>query len=309
MKIILDCDPGHDDAVAIILAASAISPLTIEAITTVAGNVEVEKNTLNALKVCDIIGLDVPVAQGAVRPLVKQPEIAEEIHGESGLDGPNLPATPERKAINQHAVDLIIDKLLTANEKLTLVLTGPLTNIALALIKEPKIKDNIEEIVLMGGGSYGNWTPAAEFNIYVDAEAAKVVFESGVPVRMFGLDITHQVLATDKTVTELKEMDHPVADFIAELFIFFIKAYKDHFDFNGGPVHDACTVAHLMDPAIFSFEHLHIDIETKGEHTYGMTVIDRDRVTGKEPNVCVATGLDENRFWSLFKNAIASYGN
>ncbi|MFC4401716.1 nucleoside hydrolase [Gracilibacillus xinjiangensis] len=309
MKFILDCDPGHDDAVAIILAASRINPHKIEAITTVAGNVEVEKNTLNALKVCDIIGLDVPVAQGAVRPLIKQSEIAKEIHGETGLDGPNLPDIPEKQAVKQHAVDLIIEKLLTTDEQITLVPTGPLTNIAMALMKEPEIKQNIKEIILMGGGSYGNWTPAAEFNIYVDGEAAKVVFESGIPIRMFGLDITHQVLATSETVNELRVMKNKVADFIAELFIFFIQAYKDHFDFDGGPIHDACTIAHLIDPTIFTFKHLHVDIETKGEHTYGMTVIDRHGVTGKQPNVFVATGFDEEKFWKMFKDAITSYGN
>lgn len=308
MKVILDCDPGHDDAIAIILAASRISPLELEAITTVAGNVEVEKNTLNALKVCDMIGLEsVPVAQGATGPLVRKAVIAEEIHGESGLDGPKLPRHPSKTAIDQHAVDLIIEKLLTTNEPITLIPTGPLTNIALALIKEPRIKNNIREIVLMGGGTFGNWTPAAEFNIYVDAEAAKVVFESGIPIKMFGLDVTHQVLATKQTVADLKSINHTIATFVSELLSFFIQAYKNQFDFDGGPIHDACTVAHLIDPTIFTFDHVHVDIETKGEYSYGMTVIDKHGVTGKQPNVYVAKGLDQGKFWSLFYNAIASY--
>ncbi|MGP4040814.1 nucleoside hydrolase [Gracilibacillus sp. D59] len=308
MRVILDCDPGHDDAIAIILAASKVSPLDIVGITTVSGNVEVEKNTLNALKVCDIIGLDdVPVAQGATRPLVKESEIAEEIHGETGLDGPNLPKTPKREADSQHAVDFIIEQLHKSKEPITLVPTGPLTNIAMALVKDPSIKNKIKEIVLMGGGTFGNWTPAAEFNIYVDAEAAKVVFESGLPIRMFGLDVTHQVLATKETVGQLREIGNPVSEFVAELLVFFMQAYKDHFDFPGGPIHDACTVAHLLDPSIFEFEHVHVAIETKGEHTYGMTVVDRLGVTGREPNTHFAIGLDQERFWSLFKKAIETY--
>lgn len=308
MKVILDCDPGHDDAIAIIMAASTISPLHIVGITTVSGNVEVEKNTLNALKVCDIIGLDgVPVAQGAVRPMVKEPEIAEEIHGETGLAGPKLPLMPERKAINQHAVDFIIEQLHQSEEPITLVPTGPLTNIALALVKDPSIKQKINEIVLMGGGTFGNWTPVAEFNIYVDAEAAKVVFESGIPIRMFGLDVTHQVLATKETVKDVRQVGNPVSDFVAELLVFFMQAYKDHFGFSGGPIHDACTVVHLLDPSIFTFEHVHVAIETKGDHTYGMTVVDRLGVTGLEPNTYFATGLDHERFWNLFKRVLESY--
>ncbi|SFM12933.1 Inosine-uridine nucleoside N-ribohydrolase [Gracilibacillus orientalis] len=310
MKVILDCDPGHDDAIAIILAASKISPLDIVGITTVSGNVEVEKNTLNALKICDIIGLDdVPVAQGATRPMVKKSEIAEEIHGETGLDGPNLPLTPKKAATSQHAIDFIIEQLHNSAEPITLVPTGPLTNIAMALVKDPSIKKNINEIVLMGGGTFGNWTPAAEFNIYVDAEAAKVVFESGILIRMFGLDVTHQVLATKETVGHLREINNPVSEFVAELLVFFMQAYKDHFDFPGGPIHDACTVAHLLDPTIFEFEHVHVAIETKGEHTYGMTAVDRLGVTGREPNTYFATGLDQGKFWRLFKKAMESYSD
>ncbi len=307
-KVILDCDPGHDDAIAIILAASKISNLKIEAITTVAGNVEVEKNTLNALKVCDIIGLEnVPVAQGAERPLVKEREIAEEIHGETGLDGPVLPENPTKKAIDKHGVDVIIEKILSSDNDITLVPTGPLTNIALAMIKEPKIIPKIKEIVLMGGGTFGNWTPAAEFNIYVDAEAAKVVFESGVPISMFGLDVTHQAIATDDIVKELSEIDNPIADFVIELLKFFSETYKEVFGFAGPPIHDACTVAYLIDPSIFQMNHVRVDIETKGEFTYGMTVVDTLETTGKEPNVHFAYQLDSDKFWDLMTRGLKSY--
>ncbi|MBM4761295.1 nucleoside hydrolase [Bacillus sp. B15-48] len=307
-RVILDCDPGHDDAIAIILAASKVSNLKIEAITTVAGNVEVEKNTLNALKVCDIIGLeDVPVAQGADRPLIKERQIAEEIHGETGLDGPALPEIPTKKVIEQHAVDLIIEKVLESDGDITLVPTGPLTNIALAMIREPKIVPKIKEIVLMGGGTFGNWTPAAEFNIWVDAEAAKVVFESGVPIAMFGLDVTHQALATNDIINDLAKIDNDVADFVVELLKFFAKTYKEVFDFDGGPIHDACTVAYLIDPSIFEMKHVHVGVETKGDLTYGMTVVDTLGVTGKQPNVHFASQLDSTKFWDLFTRALTSY--
>lgn len=308
--IILDCDPGHDDALAIILAASKISGLHIEAITTVSGNVGVEKNTLNALKICDIIGLEeVPVAQGAAKPLIKKGEIAEQIHGKSGLDGPSLPEFPAKKQADIHAVDLIIDKVLHSEKAVTLVPTGPLTNIALAMIREPGIIPKIDEIVLMGGGTFGNWTPAAEFNIYVDAEAAKVVFESGVPITMFGLDVTHQALATKEVVDKLSEIDNPVAGFVVELLQFFSLTYKEFFDFEGGPVHDPCTVAYLMDSSIFDFQQVHVDIETKGEFTYGMTAVDRLGVTGKEPNVKFAHQMDKEKFWDLFYQALKSYSD
>lgn len=306
-KIILDCDPGHDDAIAIILAGSKISGLDIQAITTVAGNVEVEKNTLNALKVCDVIGLDVPVAQGLDRPLVKEPAIAGEIHGETGLDGPELPDKPSRQAIEQHGVDVIIEQLLNADEKITLVATGPLSNIALALIKEPKIAPKIEELILMGGGTFGNWTPAAEFNIWVDAEAAKVVFNSGIPIAMFGLDVTHKALATEDRVNNLAQIDHPVSRFVVDLLEFFGVSNKEVFGFEGPPIHDACTIAYLIDPSIFDLDFVHVDIEIKGELSYGMTVVDTLGTTGKEPNVHFANNLDSDKFWNLMTQALKSY--
>ncbi|MBB5172459.1 nucleoside hydrolase [Texcoconibacillus texcoconensis] len=307
-KVILDCDPGHDDAISIILAASNISDLKIEAITTVAGNVEVEKNTQNTLKVCDMIGLtDVPVAQGVERPLVKEREIAEEIHGDTGLDGPDLPEIPTKQAIDQHGVDLIIEKVLNAGDDITLVPTGPLTNIALAMIKEPKIIPKIKEIVLMGGGTFGNWTPAAEFNIYVDAEAANVVFNSGVPISMFALDVTHQAIATDEIIEQLSNIDNATAHFVVELLVFFKKTYKEVFGFSGPPIHDACTVAYLLDPSIFKCQHVRVDVETKGEFSYGMTVVDKLKTTGKDPNVHFAYELNFDKFWDLMTKALQSY--
>lgn len=305
-KVILDCDPGHDDAISIIIAASRLSHLEILGITTVAGNVEVEKNTTNALKVKDLIELDVPVIQGAKRPLINKMEVATEIHGESGMDGPSLPH-PKSKAGSGHAVDFIIEQLSTVKGKVTLVPTGPLTNIALALLKAPEIKHKIEEVVLMGGGTFGNWTPTAEFNIYVDAEAAKVVFESGVPVTMFGLDVTHQVIATKEVQQRLAKVDNKVAKFVSELLVFFGDMYKDYFGFEGGPIHDACTTMYLLKPELFDFKHVNVAIETKGELTYGATSVDLLKVTGKIPNTHFAYQVDQEAFWNLFEAVLESY--
>lgn len=306
-KVIFDCDPGHDDAISIIIGASKRSDLNVIGITTVAGNVEVDKNTRNALTVCELIGLDVPVVEGAVRPLVRESEIAPEIHGETGLDGP-VASPPKKEKTAGHAVDFIIDQVKGSQEKVTLVPTGPLTNIALALIKDPSIKENIDEIVLMGGGTFGNWTPAAEFNIYVDAEAAKVVYESGVPVTMFGLDVTHQVIADEAIINRVAEIDNVIAGFVKELLVFFAETYKSHFGFSGGPIHDACTTMYLINPEMFTFEDVNVTIETKGEATYGMTVVDLLKTTGKAENVKFATGVDTETFWNIFLDVLTSYG-
>ena len=304
--IILDCDPGHDDAINIIIATANSDIFNVLGITTVGGNVEVEKNTLNALKVLELLNSDIPVYKGQSRPLVKEIEIATEIHGDSGMDGPILPE-PNRKEEVLHAVDFIIETVKNSKEKVTLVPTGPLTNIAMALIKDPSIKNNIEEIVLMGGGTFGNWTPAAEFNVFVDAEAAKVVFTSGIPLAVFGLDVTHQVIATDDIVDRVGEIDNEVAEFVKELLIFFGQTYKDFFGINGGPIHDACTCMYLLNPDMFTMEEVNITIETKGEATYGMTVVDLLKTTGKKVNAKFATGVDQERFWDTFMDTLTLF--
>ncbi|MDP4552559.1 nucleoside hydrolase [Alkalihalobacillus macyae] len=302
-RVIIDCDPGHDDAISIILAASS-DRIHIEGITTVAGNVEVEKTTLNALRVCELLGLDVPVARGAEQPLVKTREFAPDIHGDSGLDGPQLPEVPKKTAIDQHAVDFIIEKVMKSDGEITLVPTGPLTNIALAIQKEPTIVEKIKEIVLMGGGTFENWTPTAEFNIYVDAEAAEIVFNCGVPVTMFGLDVTHQAITTPAILDRINSIETGISEFVRDLLVYFTKTYKEVFGFEGAPIHDACTVAYLIDESIFEFEKVRVDIETKGEYTYGTTCVDRLHVTGREPNIKFAHSLDFDRFWALLLSAL-----
>lgn len=305
-KILIDCDPGHDDAIAILLAAGH-PRIELVGITTVAGNAEVEKTTLNALKVCEIAGIrHVPVAKGAGRPLVRPRETAADIHGDSGLDGPVLPE-PTLTTVPEHAVDFIIRKLMESDGDITLVPVGPLTNIAMAMRREPAILPKIREIVLMGGGSFGNWTPAAEFNIYVDAEAARIVFESGVPITMMGLDVTHQALATPEVIDRIASIGNPVARFVGELLVFFRQTYKDVFGFEHPPVHDVCSVAYCIDPDIFECKRLRVDVETKGEFAYGMTLIDFHGVTKRAPNVNVALRLDHGKFWDLLYQTLKRY--
>ncbi|WP_264737370.1 nucleoside hydrolase [Cytobacillus firmus] len=305
-KIILDCDPGHDDAIAIILAA-ARPELEILGITTVSGNAEIEKTTANALKICDLVSLhDVIVSKGASEPMVRLRENAPGIHGESGLDGPELPE-PSRSWSDEHGVDTIIRLVKESKEPVTLVPTGPLTNIGLALTKAPEIKDNIEEIVLMGGGTIGNWTPTAEFNIWADPEAAKKVFDSGLPIAVMGLDITHQALATKDVIHQVNQIDNKVAKIVGELLVFFASTYKEMFDFDGAPVHDVLAVAYLVAPELFKMKDVNIAVETKGEFTAGTTLVDLHGVTGRKINAKFGMELDVEGFWQLMIEALKKY--
>ncbi|MCA1056991.1 nucleoside hydrolase [Rossellomorea aquimaris] len=304
-KMILDCDPGHDDAIAILLAAGH-EGIDLIGITTVAGNAELEKTTLNALKVCEIAGIDVPVLKGNSQPLIRKRETAADIHGDSGMDGPVLPA-PVKQAGEEHAVDFIIRTLMESDGDITLVPVGPLTNIAMAMRREPSILSKIQEIVLMGGGTFGNWTPAAEFNIYVDADAAKVVFESGVPITMMGLDLTHQALADHDVSRRIGGIGNQPANFVSELLTYFRKTYLEFFGFEHPPVHDVCSVAYCIDPTVVETKKLRVDIETKGELTYGMTLVDVNGVTGKEPNVNFAMKLDHAKFWNMLIDTLERY--
>ncbi|UOQ92881.1 nucleoside hydrolase [Halobacillus shinanisalinarum] len=305
-KIIMDCDPGHDDAIAMILAA--VQPdLEILGITTVSGNAEIEKTTMNALKVCDLVSLtDVVVSKGASEPLVRIRETAPGIHGDSGLDGPEMPE-PSRSWSKEHGSDTIIRLLKESDEPVTILPTGPLTNIALALTKAPEIKDNIEEIVLMGGGTFGNWTPTAEFNIWADPEAAKKVFDSGIPTVVMGLDITHQAQATEEVIDQVNKIDNHVAKIVGELLAFFRSTYKEMFDFDGAPVHDVLTVAYCVAPELFETKDVNIAVETKGEFTAGTTLIDLHGVTGRKVNAKFGIGLDVEGFWKLMMKALKKY--
>lgn len=306
-RIILDCDPGHDDALAILLAARHPA-LRLEAITTVAGNAPVEKTARNALMVCTLAGIrDVPIAAGMAAPLVRPLHVAPAIHGASGLDGPDLPE-PDLVLDPRHAVDLLIELLLTSDGDLTLVATAPLTNLAAAIRREPRILPKIERIVLMGGSiGLGNWTPAAEFNIFVDPEAAHVVFTCGRPITMIGLDVTHSALATPAVRERIRALGSPVAQFADDLLGFFAESYREVFGFEAPPLHDPCAVAAVIDPTLLRSQPMHVAVELRGELTTGRTVCDLYGVTGAAPNADVGLALDVPRFWDLMAETLARY--
>ncbi|CAM2866634.1 nucleoside hydrolase [Glaesserella parasuis] len=303
-KIILDCDPGHDDAIAILLAYGN-PDIDLLAVTTVVGNQTLEKVSRNALAIAEIANIrGTPFAKGAIRPLVREVEVAPSIHGESGLDGPVLPEATQQH-VTQHAVQLIIDLIMSHPEKtITLVPTGGLTNIALAARLEPRIIDRVKEVVLMGGGYHtGNWSAVAEFNIKIDPEAAHIVFNAGWKVTMVGLDLTHQALATPEVVERIAAINTKPAKFVVELLDFFGKMYKQAQGFDYPPVHDPCAVAYVIDPTLIETQKVPVNIELTGTHTLGMTVADF-RYPPKECNTYVAKVLDRERFWDLVIDAI-----
>ncbi|HEY7347446.1 MAG TPA: nucleoside hydrolase [Ktedonobacterales bacterium] len=307
-RILLDCDPGHDDAIAILLAARSPT-LQLEAITTVAGNQTLEKTTRNALKVCSMAGIrTVPIAAGMDRPLVRDLRVAANIHGASGLDGPSLPE-PDLAVAPIHGVDLLIERLLASSGDLTIVATGPLTNVAAAMRREPGIVPKIQQIVLMGGAiGLGNTTPAAEFNIYVDPEAAHIVFGCGRPVTMIGLDVTHQAQATPEVRARIRALSSPVAHLVDDLLGFFGETYLQVYGFPAPPVHDPCAVAWVIDPTLISSRPMRVEVELRGEWTTGRTVCDRYGRTGRPANAEVGLELDVPRFWNLLIETLASYG-
>ncbi|CAN5316583.1 pyrimidine-specific ribonucleoside hydrolase RihA [soil metagenome] len=297
--VIIDCDPGHDDAIALLLALAS-PELEVVGITTVAGNVTLEKTTKNALKVLELADrTEVPVAAGFARPLFRELQTAPEVHGASGLDGPVL-AEPAIQPLPIHAVDFLADKILGSPEPLTLIPIGPLTNIAALLNRYPEVVGRIERVVLMGGAiNTGNVTPAAEFNIYVDPEAAHRVFHSGLDVTMVGLEVTHQALLTREHAERLRGTG-PIGKFVAELLDFFLANYPRHFDrVAGAPIHDAVAVAHLIWPDLMQTEETFVTVETQSELNRGRTVVDRWHVTDEKPNARVGIELDGGRFADL----------
>ena len=304
-KILLDCDPGHDDAVAMMLAWGNPS-IELLGVTTVGGNQTLDKVTRNALSVATVVGMhDVPIAAGCRLPLVRPVEIAPDVHGDSGLDGVELPE-PAVELDPRHGVDLIIETIMS-NEPgtVTLVPTGPLTNIAMAARKEPRIVERVQEVVLMGGGYHvGNWSAVAEFNIKVDPEAAHIVFNEKWPIVMVGLDLTHQALATDEVAERIAAVPGSVSQFTLGLFTFFRKAYQDAQGFDFPPVHDPCTLAYLIDPTIVETVKVPVDVELNGSLTTGMTVADFRAPAPEDCHTKVATRLDAPQFWGLVVDAI-----
>jgi purine nucleosidase len=300
-RIIIDTDPGQDDAVAILLALGS-PELEVVGITAVAGNVPLKLTEKNARKICELAGRpDIKVYAGAIRPLMRNLVTAEEVHGKTGLNGPELPE-PNMKLQDEHAVDFIVRTLMEEESgTITLCPLGPLTNIALALIREPKIAPRIKEIVLMGGGFFegGNVTPAAEFNIYVDPHAADVVLRSGVPIVMMPLDVTHKALTSAKRIAAVRALGNRVGEATAQMLEFFERFDEEKYGTDGGPLHDPCVIAYLLKPALFKGRSCNVTVETASELTMGMTVIDWWGVTKRQKNALVMRDIDSDGFFAL----------
>ena len=304
-SVIIDCDPGHDDALAILLAAKHLDVLGI---TTVSGNESIDNVTSNALKIVEFGNLtDIPVIRGAEGPLFRDAVYASHVHGKSGMDGAEIPE-PTTKLQEGHAVDFIIDTAMSTSD-LVLLPMGPLTNIALALRKEPKLRDRIKLMSIMGGSSTsGNYTAAAEFNIYVDAEAADIVFRSEIPILMSGLNLTRQVLAKQEHINEIREINNATAQVVADLLTFYLGTSTRH-SHDGAAMHDPCAVAAMIDPTMIEFEPMHVVVETTGTHTYGMTLCDvrPGSVKSKPANMEVAVTIDSDRFFKLLIDTLRMY--
>lgn len=305
-KIILDCDPGHDDAVAIMLAG--ISPnIELLGITVVTGNQTLEKTVNNALNVTQYLGIDVPVYAGCGQPMIRDKMIAADIHGETGLDGPVFEEL-KKKAEEKHAVLYLVDTLMNTKEKITVVTTGPMTNLAMAMRMEPRIIDNIEEIVLMGGAyTLGNVTPAAEFNIIADGDAASVCFRSGKPITMVGLDVTRKALCYPEIVERMSKINNKASKLFVDLMSHFNKSQKEVFGWDGGPLHDPITIAYLIDPSVISTRFVNASVDIRSVDSYGRTNCDYFNYLKREPNVNVAVDIDVEKFWDIIEQHLSMY--
>jgi purine nucleosidase len=304
MKIILDCDPGHDDALAIMLALAS-PELEVLGITVTYGNVGLENTLNNALKLRELCGSSVPVFAGVPVPLVSSRISAEFVHGRSGLDGPVL-SEPTRGAEAKRAVDFIIESILAHPHEITICPVGPMTNLALAMRLEPKIVPLIQKIVLMGGSTtLGNWSPAAEFNILCDPHAAKIVFEAPVPTVMFGLNVTHQALALPQHIAAIRANGNRTSLVAAELLEFFKLAYQKRYGYEGPALHDPCVIAYLLEPSLFTLETLHAEVDDSSGASFGRTVVDVYQVTGKQPNTDVAMTVDADGYFKLIAERLA----
>jgi inosine-uridine nucleoside N-ribohydrolase len=307
MKIILDCDPGHDDAIALMLAIGS-PEVELLGVTTVHGNQTLEKTTINALKLLEFVDrADIPVAAGADRPFHREPFVAAYVHGESGMDGPTLPP-PRRRPVEQHAVDFIAQTVLAAEEPVTLVPTGPLTNIGLLLALHPDAAARVARIVLMGGAiGEGNVTPAAEFNIWCDPEAADRVFASGLDVTMIGLDVTHKAIVGPAHTEELRASGR-VGAMIGELLDFYGRFHRETYGWDGSPIHDAVALAHAFRPGLVQTVRRGVRVDCDGGLGRGRTNVDLYGRMGWEANAAVSVDIDAAGFVELLLERIASLG-
>jgi purine nucleosidase len=309
-KIIIDCDPGQDDAVMLLLALACPEEFDILGITTVAGNVPLQLTERNARLVCELAGRsDVPVFAGSDKPMVRELVTAEDVHGRNGIDGMDIhqPSTPPQA---QHAVDFIIETLLAADEKsVTLVPTGPLTNIGIAIKKQPEILPRIREIVLMGGASRegGNTTPSAEFNIHVDPHAADIVLRCGRPLTIAGLDVTHQALVKQDCLDRLRAMNSRVATATLGMLEFFNRHDIEKYGSEGAPLHDPCTIAYLLQPELFKGKSCNVEVETDSSLTIGHTAVDFWGVSGRPANATWLYQVNSDGFYDLLLDRLARY--
>jgi purine nucleosidase len=308
--IIIDCDPGQDDAVNLLLAMSSPDEIEILGVTTVAGNVPLELTEINARLMCDIAGRgDIPVFAGCAKPMVRKLVTAEHVHGTTGINGIEV-TEPRHPLQEQHAVDFIVDALKRADDDLiTLVPTGPLTNIGMAIEKAPEILPKVKEIVLMGGAmrESGNISPSAEFNILVDPHAADIVFRCGRPITQIGLDASHQVLTTRKRIERLQEIDNEPARATVGMLDFFNRHDMAKYDYLGAPLHDPCTVAYLLQPDIFESKLCNVSIETESELTMGHTAVDFWHVTDRPKNTNWIHSVDADAFYDLLTSRLARF--
>ena len=305
--IIIDTDPGQDDAVAILLALAS-PELEVLGITAVAGNVPLALTELNARKICELAGRsDIKVYSGAIRPMVRSLVTAEEVHGKTGLDGPVLP-DPVMPLQTQHAVDFLVHTFMSHTAgTIPLCTLGPLTNVALALVREPRIASRIKQIVAMGGGYFeqGNVTPSAEFNIYVDPHAARIVFEAGIPLTLIPLDCTHQALTTASRVEAFRAMPNASGPAVAAMLDFFERFDENKYGTDGGPLHDPCVIAWLLKPSLFTGRLVNVSVECESELTMGATVVDWWGVTKRPRNATVVRSIDAEAFFDLLIDRIA----
>ncbi|MBE9079688.1 nucleoside hydrolase [Romeria aff. gracilis LEGE 07310] len=305
-SLIIDCDPGVDDAIAILLTLAVPDRLNLLGITTVAGNVPLDLTQSNARKICELAGrTEVKVYAGCPRPLLRSLHTAADVHGATGLQGAALPE-PTMPLQPQHGVDFLVEQLMQAEQPITLAVLGPMTNIAIALIKHPEIIQNIAEIVIMGGAvTQGNVTSSAEFNLYVDPHAAQVVFDAGAPITLIPLDTTHQLLTTPARLETIRQIGTPVAQAAAGMLAFYGMPDSQRYGLPGAPLHDPCVIVYLLEPNLFTTQAVHVAVETQGTHTLGRTVVDLWNVSGQSPNLQITRSLDAESVYALIIDGLA----